>query len=65
MAHANLQITTRTVHTLEIHLGDTLREKGIDPGDQVEIVLFSNAQNRQAAPIRLSYTTLMRLTRDV
>lgn len=55
---------TRTVHTITVHLPDDVIGK-IDPNDQVEVLLVSRALNRQPTPIRLSYTTVMRLTRDV
>lgn len=54
---------TRTVHTITVDIPDDIIGK-LQPGDQVEIQLQSRAQNRIPAPIRLSYTTVMRLTRD-
>lgn len=54
---------TRTIHTIHIDLPDDVLGK-IEAGDEVEVQFRSRAQGRQPAPMRLSYTTLMRLTRD-
>lgn len=54
---------TRTIHTIHIPIPDDVIGK-IEAGDEVEIQLSSRALNRPPAPIRLSYTTLQRLTRD-
>lgn len=58
-------ISKRTVHTLHIDLGDTLAKLNLDPMDEVEIQFYSNAvNNRRPAPVKLSWSTLQRLTRD-
>lgn len=59
----NQRLTSRTVHEVHVTIEDDIITK-ISPEDQVEIHLHSNAMNREPAPIRLSYATLLRLTRD-
>lgn len=60
---ANQSLHTRTIHQVHITLDDAIIEQ-LKPGDEVEVCLSSRAMNRTPSPIRLSYTTLMRLTRD-
>ncbi len=62
----NVSISTRTIHTLHIDIGEALELANpvIGPMDQVEVVLHSGARNREMTPIRLSYSALDRLTRD-
>lgn len=57
------RVTTRTIHTIEVTLDDAVVDQ-IRDSDQVEVIFFSRAQNRQMAPIRLSWTTVQRLTKD-
>lgn len=59
----DFKVTTRTIHTIHIPIPDeVLRDLG--PMDDVEVQFTSRAQNRLPAPVRLSYTTLRRLTQD-
>lgn len=63
MSNAQVTHETRITHTLHLTLPDDVIDQ-IREGNEVEIQLHSRAMNRLPAPIRLSYTTLMRLTQD-
>jgi hypothetical protein len=62
--NARVTTTTRTVHTLHIDISNQINQLQLSPDDHVEVVFQSQAMNREPSPIRLSYATLQRLTRD-
>ena len=60
----NITTSTRTITTITVDLSSAISEAGINPGDEVEVQFVSAAMNRLPSPVRLSNSTLNRLTRD-
>ena len=57
-------VERHTVHTVFIDLEDKVFERYED-GDDIQVVFRSRAQNRPMVPIKLSYSAIQRLTRDL